>query len=72
MDLVYYEVHRPGHLREKQIYHVHLLREWHDPEWWVTFTEDDPEDLSPQGMTQEVPKSKAEHFVWIGEELLAL
>ncbi|XP_019391677.1 PREDICTED: uncharacterized protein LOC109310776 [Crocodylus porosus] len=32
-----YEVYHPGHKRTKQIYHINLLREWHQPEGWVAF-----------------------------------
>lgn len=64
-----YEVHRPEHWWEKQIYHIYLLREWHKPEGWATFTESEMEDLRPQSMANRKPKTQAEDQVQIGEKL---
>lgn len=68
---MYYVVHQPGHLREKQIYHINLLQEWREPEGWATFTEAEAEDLRPQGVTKDEGTARTEDQVQIGEELLA-
>lgn len=64
-----YEVHRPGHQCERQMYHINLLWEGCKPKGWVTFTEGDSEDLRPQGMAREETKARMEDQVQIREEL---
>lgn len=64
-----YKVHRPGHLREKQIYHVNLLQKWNKPEEWAAFMEADMEDFGPQGTVQERGTARTEAQVQIGEQL---
>lgn len=66
-----YEVHRPGQQWEKQIYHVNLLWEWHEPKGWATFTEANTEDLGPQGVAWEEIKTRMGDQVQIVEELSA-
>ncbi|KYO35361.1 hypothetical protein Y1Q_0007949 [Alligator mississippiensis] len=42
-----YELLKPGHRRERQIYHVNLLKEWKTPQGWMALDEDTKEDLGP-------------------------
>ncbi|KYO41119.1 retrotransposon-like protein 1 [Alligator mississippiensis] len=64
-----YEVHRPGHLREKQIYHVNLLWEWWDPEGCAAFSEAEDEELGPQGPERGMEPTSENTPVRLGEEL---
>lgn len=48
-----YEVHCPGHRKERQIYHVNLLRAWQELEGWLLSPEDPREDLGPE--VEELP-----------------
>ncbi|KYO27729.1 hypothetical protein Y1Q_0005283 [Alligator mississippiensis] len=42
-----YKLLKPGHRRERQIYHVNLLKEWKTPQGWMALDEDTKEDLGP-------------------------
>lgn len=66
-----YEVHRPGHLCTRQIYHINLLRKWHQPEGWAAFTEDRSEDLGPQRGNADARLTGAIEQIHAGEELMA-
>lgn len=56
-----YEVHQLGHQREKQIYHVNLLREWKELEGWLVTPEGEKEDLGPMVRVKEVKVELEEH-----------
>lgn len=43
-----YEVYKPRHVRDKQIYHINMLKAWREPEGWMLTPEGVQEELGPE------------------------
>ncbi|KYO19557.1 hypothetical protein Y1Q_0007488 [Alligator mississippiensis] len=58
-----YEVRKPGHRQEQQVYHVNQLKEWKTPQGWIAQEKAGEGDLGPlcPGLGRAVPK-KAIHL----------